>query len=70
MPIGSPAFMVFALVKVFTYELKFDLYDHFVIRSYSNTYPADLGSWIQKDFVDSAISSFGSYPFYLYSWHS
>ncbi len=37
MPIVSPTFMVFVLVKVFTYYIKFNLYGHFVIRSYSNT---------------------------------
>ena len=38
MPIGSPALMIFALLKVFAYHIEFNPYCHFVIRSFRITY--------------------------------
>ncbi len=55
MPMVSPTFMVFVLVKVFTYYIKFNLYGHFVIRSYSNTYQEVKKSYFCALFKDNHL---------------
>ena len=49
MLIGSPALMVFALVKVFAYHIEFNPYCHFVIRSFRITYFHTMNSRRRRD---------------------